>query len=49
MKAILDEGKDPIAAEPLYILLALVGHPDAHEICARASCAHSRWCQWKRI
>ena len=31
MKEILDGGKDPIAAEPLYILLALVGHPDAHE------------------
>ncbi|GIW79968.1 MAG: adenylosuccinate lyase [Gemmatales bacterium] len=31
MRAILNEGKDPIVAEPLYILLALAGHPDAHE------------------
>jgi adenylosuccinate lyase len=31
MKAILDGGKDPVAAEPLYVLLSLLGHPDAHE------------------
>jgi adenylosuccinate lyase len=31
MRAILEEGKDPVAAEPLYVLLALAGHPDAHE------------------
>jgi adenylosuccinate lyase len=31
MKELLDEGKDPITAEPLYICLALAGHPDAHE------------------
>jgi adenylosuccinate lyase len=31
MKAILDSGKDPVAAEPLYVLLSLLGHPDAHE------------------
>jgi len=31
MKAVLEEGKDPITAEPLYVLLAMVGHPDAHE------------------
>ena len=31
MKELLDEGKDPVAAEPLYVLLSLVGHPDAHE------------------
>lgn len=31
MRAVLEEGKDPIAAEPLYVLLALHGHPDAHE------------------
>src|SRR5262249_51895663 len=31
MKALLDEGKDPVTAEPLYVLLALAGHPDAHE------------------
>src|SRR5439155_13299619 len=24
-------GKDPVAAEPLYVLLSLTGHPDAHE------------------
>jgi adenylosuccinate lyase len=31
MRAILEEGKDPLAAEPLYVLLSLAGHPDAHE------------------
>jgi adenylosuccinate lyase len=31
MKEVLDSGKDPIAAEPLYISLGLAGHPDAHE------------------
>jgi adenylosuccinate lyase len=31
MYAILEGGKDPVAAEPLYVLLSLVGHPDAHE------------------
>ncbi|MBI3407067.1 MAG: adenylosuccinate lyase [Planctomycetes bacterium] len=31
MKQILEEGKDPVTAEPLYVLLALAGHPDAHE------------------
>jgi adenylosuccinate lyase len=31
MKAVLDGGKDPVAAEPLYVLLSLLGHPDAHE------------------
>ncbi len=31
MKEVLDGGKDPITAEPLYICLALAGHPDAHE------------------
>jgi adenylosuccinate lyase len=31
MKAVLEEGKDPVTAEPLYVLLALAGHPDAHE------------------
>ena len=25
------EWKDPIAAEPLYVLLAMHGHPEAHE------------------
>jgi adenylosuccinate lyase len=31
MRAVLEEGKDPVAAEPLYVLLSLTGHPDAHE------------------
>jgi adenylosuccinate lyase len=31
MRQVLEEGKDPVAAEPLYILLSLAGHPDAHE------------------
>ena len=31
MHAILEEGKDPVVAEPLYVLLSLAGHPDAHE------------------
>lgn len=31
MQTILAEGKDPVTAEPLYILLALAGHPSAHE------------------
>jgi adenylosuccinate lyase len=40
MREVLDAGKDPIAAEPLYVLLALHGHPDAHEkarVLARAA------------
>jgi adenylosuccinate lyase len=31
MQEVLDEGKDPVTAEPLYVLLSLAGHPDAHE------------------
>lgn len=31
MHEVLEEGKDPVTAEPLYVLLALAGHPDAHE------------------
>jgi adenylosuccinate lyase len=31
MRANLESGKDPVTAEPLYVLLALAGHPDAHE------------------
>jgi adenylosuccinate lyase len=31
MRDILEQGKDPVAAEPLYVLLSLAGHPDAHE------------------
>ncbi|MFO0863865.1 MAG: lyase family protein [Gemmataceae bacterium] len=32
MQEVLDSGKDPVTAEPLYILLAMVGHPDGHEV-----------------
>ncbi len=31
MREVLDAGKDPITAEPLYVLLAMHGHPEAHE------------------
>jgi adenylosuccinate lyase len=31
MRANLESGKDPVTAEPLYVLLSLAGHPDAHE------------------
>jgi adenylosuccinate lyase len=31
MAEVLENGKDPVAAEPLYVLLSLAGHPDAHE------------------
>ena len=31
MKQVVEEGKDPVTAEPLYVLLSLAGHPDAHE------------------
>lgn len=31
MREVLDAGKDPITAEPLYVLLAMHGHPAAHE------------------
>ncbi len=31
MQQVLEEGKDPVTAEPLYVLLSLAGHPDAHE------------------
>lgn len=31
MRELLEEGKDPVTAEPLYVLLAMAGHPDAHE------------------
>jgi adenylosuccinate lyase len=31
MAEILEAGKDPVVAEPLYVLLSLAGHPDAHE------------------
>jgi adenylosuccinate lyase len=32
MREILEAGKDPLTAEPLYVLLSLAGHPDAHEV-----------------
>jgi adenylosuccinate lyase len=31
MRELLEAGKDPVTAEPLYVLLALHGHPDGHE------------------
>jgi adenylosuccinate lyase len=31
MRDVLEGGKDPITAEPLYVLLAMHGHPEAHE------------------
>jgi adenylosuccinate lyase len=31
MREILEAGKDPVTAEPLYVLLSLAGHADAHE------------------
>jgi adenylosuccinate lyase len=31
MRDVLEQGKDPVTAEPLYVLLAMAGHPDAHE------------------
>jgi adenylosuccinate lyase len=40
MREVLEGGKDPITAEPLYVLLAMHGHPDAHEaarVLARAA------------
>src|SRR5262249_45972261 len=31
MREVLEGGRAPVAAEPLYVLLSLAGHPDAHE------------------
>jgi adenylosuccinate lyase len=31
MRELLEAGKDPITAEPLYVLLAMHGHPEGHE------------------
>ena len=31
MREVLEAGKDPITAEPLYVLLAMHGHPESHE------------------
>jgi adenylosuccinate lyase len=31
MAEVLESGKDPVVAEPLYVLLSLAHHPDAHE------------------
>jgi adenylosuccinate lyase len=45
MREVLEAGKDPVAAEPLYVLLAMHGHPDAHEVVrvlARRAQAHGR-------
>src|SRR5207253_10673026 len=46
LKANLAMSRGTIAAEPLYVLLAKYGHPDAHEAVrqiGRASCRESRW------
>jgi len=32
MRELLEGGKDPITAEPLYVLLAMHGHPEGHEV-----------------
>ncbi len=43
-REVLEAGKDPVTAEPLYVLLALHGHPDAHEaarVLARGTAAGS--------
>ncbi len=45
MRAILEEGKDPVAAEPLYVLLSLAGHGNAHEqarVLARQARIHNQ-------
>src|SRR5262245_8115805 len=45
MRELLDVGKDLVAAEPLYVLLSLAGHPDAHEaarVLARQARAENR-------
>src|SRR2546430_4818520 len=45
MRAVLEEGKDLVTAEPLYVLLSLAGHPDAHEaarVLARQARAENR-------
>jgi adenylosuccinate lyase len=45
MREVLEAGKDPVAAEPLYVLLAMVDHPDAHEavrVLAREARAQGR-------
>jgi adenylosuccinate lyase len=31
MRDVVEAGKDPITAEPLYVLLAMHGHPEGHE------------------
>jgi hypothetical protein len=31
MEEVLELGKDPVTAEPLYVLLPMAEHPDAHE------------------
>jgi adenylosuccinate lyase len=45
MQEVLETGKDAVAAEPLYVALAMHGHPDAHEavrVLARAARAQGR-------
>jgi adenylosuccinate lyase len=45
MHEVLESGKDPVAAEPLYIVLSMYDHPDAHEavrVLARAVRAQGR-------
>jgi adenylosuccinate lyase len=45
MGELLEQGKDLITAEPLYVLLSLAGHPDAHEaarVLARQARAQNR-------
>jgi adenylosuccinate lyase len=41
MAEVLESGKDAVVAEPLYVLLSLTGHPDAHEM-ARVLARQSR-------
>jgi adenylosuccinate lyase len=50
MRAVLEEGKDPVVAEPLYVLLSLAGHPDAHEAArVLARQARSRGCPLTQV
>jgi adenylosuccinate lyase len=37
MSEVLQGGKDAVVAEPLYLLLSLAGHPDAHEASRKLS------------
>src|SRR5262249_55415928 len=45
MRELVEQGKDLFTAEPLYVLLSLAGHPDAHEaarVLARQARAQNR-------